>query len=407
MPLTDTACRNAKAGDKPQKLTDGQGLYLLVKSAGKYWRWDYRFAGKRFTMALGVYPEVGVKDARLRLAEARKLLSQGVDPMQQKVQQKHAVAVAASNSFRAVGLEWHAANSKRWAPVTASKILKHLESDVFGVIGHRPVSEVTPPELLAMLRKVESRGAAYTATRLRELCGQIFRFGIATGRATYNPAADLVKTIVVPAVKHRPAITDRREFGVFLRDLRSYQAADPLTLLAARLALLTFVRSQELRLAQWDEFDFESREWRIPAARMKMGKGLNQAHVVPLSQAAIDTLKEVQLIVGDRGAVFPNSYGGDRPMSENTIGRMLIRMGYQKRQTLHGFRASARSLLSERGWSVAALERQLDHAERSKVVAAYARSEHLEERRKIMNDWGALVMALEAGENVVQLRANG
>lgn len=404
MPLTDTACRNAKPGEKPLKLPDGNGLYLLVNQSGKYWRWDYRFADKRQTMALGVYPLVGLKDARTRLEAAKKTLAEGVNPMQERALKKLAVAAAAANSFKAVALEWHQANTKRWAAITASKTLKHLEADAFPVIGHRPVAEVTPPELLAMLRKVEARGAAYTATRLRELCGQVFRYAIATGRATYNPAADLVKTIVVPDVEHRPAITDRREFGVFLRDLRSYQAADPQTLLATRLALLTFVRSKELRLAQWAEVDYEAREWRIPAARMKMGKGLNQAHVVPLSQAAIDTFKELEVFSGHTAAVFPSSHGSDKPMSENTIGRMLVRMGYQGRQTLHGFRASARSLLSERGWTVAALERQLDHAERSKVVAAYARSEHLEERRKIMDDWGALVTALEAGANVIPLR---
>lgn len=404
MPLTDTACRNAKSSEKPLKLPDGNGLYLLVNTAGKYWRWDFRHAGKRQTMALGVYPTVGLKDARGRLDAAKKTLADGVNPMQERAQRKLAVAASAANSFQAVALEWHGANAKRWASVTAKKTLKLLEADAFPVVGHRPVAEVTPPELLALLRRVEARGAAYTATRLRELCGQVFRYAIATGRATYNPAADLVKTIVVPDVEHRPAITDRREFGAFLRDLRNYQAADPLTLLATRLALLTFVRSKELRLAQWTEVDYEAREWRIPAARMKMGKGLNQAHVVPLSQAAIDTFKELGVFAGHTDAVFPSSHGSDKPMSENTIGRMLVRMGYQGRQTLHGFRASARSLLSERGWTVAALERQLDHAERSKVVAAYARSEHLEERRKIMDDWGALVTALETGANVIPLR---
>lgn len=407
MSLTDTACRNAKADEKPRKLTDAHGLYLLVKPAGKYWRWDYRHAGKRKTMALGVYPEVGLKEARERMAEGRALLGQGQDPMQQRAQQKHALAVAAANSFEVVAREWHTANAKRWAPATTAKALAHFEADVFPVIGHRPVADVTPPELLAMLRKVEGRGAAYTATRLREFCGQVFRFAIATGRATYNPAADLVKAIVVPSVQHRPAITDRREFGAFLRDLKSYGSADRLTLLGTRLALLTFVRSQELRLARWDEVDLDAREWRIPAARMKMGKGLSQAHIVPLSQEAIDTFNEIKPLSGHLGAVFPSSHGSDRPMSENTIGNLLKRMGYQGRQTLHGFRASARSLLSERGWSVAALERQLDHAERSKVVAAYARSEHLDERRQIMDDWGSLVTALEAGENVIPIKRTG
>lgn len=403
MPLTDAACRNAKAGEKPYKLADEKGMYLLVKSSGKYWRWDYRHAGKRLTMALGVYPEIDLKTARKRRDAGRVQLDDGRDPMAEKVQAKRSAALAAANSFQAVALEWHKANSARWAAVTADKTMKHLTADVFPAIGHKPIAAVTPPEVLAMLRKVEARGAGYTATRLRELCGQIFRFGIATGCASYNPAADLVGAIVTPGQKHRPAITDRRAFGTFLRDLRDYQAADKLTLFATRLALLTFVRSQELRLARWDEIDFDAGEWRIPASRMKMGKGLNQAHVVPLSVEAIAVLRNIQKITGDTPHVFPNSYGADGHMSENTIGRMLIRMGYQGRQTLHGFRASARSLLSERGWSVAALERQLDHAERSKVVAAYARSEHLDERRKIMADWGALVTALEAGDNVVPL----
>jgi integrase len=208
----------------------------------------------------------------------------------------------------------------------------------------------------------------------------------------------------VPAkVQHRPAITEKRPFGQFLRDLCAFQGADALTILATRLALLTFVRSQELRLATWEEVDVEAREWRIPAGRMKMAKGSNQAHVVPLSAATIQTRDDLRELTGWSTSLFSNGYGGDGFMSENTVGRMLIRLGYQHRQTVHGFRANARSLLSERGWSVAALERQLDHSERSKVVAAYARSEHLEERRRMMDDWGALVDALEAGDNVAPI----
>ena len=402
MRLTDAKLRNL---NKPGKHADGGGLFLQVSEAGgRYWRMKYRIAGKEKLLAFGVYPAVSLKDARERRDSAKQSLARGEDPGLLRKTAKIKIALDAANSFRAVALQWHKANAKRWAEVTATKTLKHLEADVFPVIGNRPVSAITPPELLAMLRKIEARGAAYTATRLRELCGQIFRYGIATGTATYNPAADLVRAIVAPDVKHRPALTDRRQFGQFLRDLDAYQAADRLTLQATRLALLTFVRSQELRHARWNEIDFDAAEWRIPAARMKMGKALNQAHIVPLSQAAIETLRELHSLTGDTPSVFPNRDGADAFMSENTIGRMLVRMGYQGRQTLHGFRASARSLLSERGWSVAALERQLDHAERSKVVAAYARSEHLEERRKIMDDWGALVTALQAGDNVVPLR---
>ncbi|MCW5669760.1 MAG: integrase arm-type DNA-binding domain-containing protein [Hydrogenophaga sp.] len=409
MALTDAACRNFKPQDKPKKLADERGLYLLVKAAdahgvaGKYWRFDFRYGGKRLTLALGVYPEVDLKTARQSRDDARALLREGRNPTAERAATKRHVAASAANNFKTVALDWHAVKSARWKQVTADKQMTHLVADVFPVIGHRPIAEITAPELLALFNKIVARNAAYTASRVREICRQVIAYAIATGRATYNPANDLRNTIAVPSVKHRPAITDKREFGIFLRDLASYESADRLTLMATKLALLTFVRSQELRYARWSEIDVEAREWRIPAARMKMGKGLNQAHIVPLAPQAIALLQEIKAYVGEVENVFPNNYGADGFMSENTIGRMLIRMGYQGKQTLHGFRASARSLLSERGWTVDALERQLDHAERNKSVAAYARSEHLVERRKIMNDWANLVDALTVGGNVVHL----
>lgn len=344
MPLTDTACRNASAGDKPKKLADEKGLYLLVKPAGKYWRWDYRHAGKRKTMALGVYPETPLAKARAERDKHRALLGDGADPMVERQTLKRRAEQEAADSFRAVALDWHKTKTTRWVPTTARKVLRQLEADVFPVIGHRPVSAITPPEVLAMLRKIESRGVGYTATRLREVCGQVFRYAVATGRATHNPVADLVGAIVTPPVKHRPAITDKRAFGGFLRDLRDYKEADPLTIFATRLALLTFVRSQELRFAKWDEVDLKGREWRVPAGRMKMAKGSNQAHIVPLSKQAVEVLKALRSLTGGRDSLFPNNYGADGYMSENTIGNMLKRMGYKDRQTLHGFRASARSL---------------------------------------------------------------
>jgi integrase len=280
--------------------------------------------------------------------------------------------------------------------------MTQLENHVIPVIGSRPVVAIAPPELLAMLRRVTHQ---YTATRIRELCGAVFKYGVATGKAERNPAADLAGALPTPKVKHRPALTTPREFGQFLRDLKAFESADPLTLVATRLALLTFVRSQELRLGQWAEVDFDAREWRIPAGRMKAGKGLSQAHVVPLSSAALATLADLRDLSGHTPHMFPNLTGKKDHMSENTIGALLKRMGYQDRQTLHGFRASARSLLSESGkWSVAAMERQLDHAERNKVVAAYARSEHLAERVEMMEEWGRMVTVLEAGANVIELQ---
>ena len=403
MPLSDVACRNAKGAERPRKLTDEKGLYLLVNRVGKYWRMDYRFAGKRKTMALGVFPEVSLAAARKARDQARQMLAAGADPMEARHLERRRTLAAVENSFDTVAKEWLTSRAGRWAAVTAEKVRKHLEADVYPSIGRRPVSEVAPPELLTMLRKIEARGASYTATRVRELCSQVFRFAISTGRATYNPAGDLVGAIVAKRVKHRPAITDRREFSQFLRDLRAYKGADRITLAATRLALLTFVTSRELRFARWGEFDFEVGEWRVPEGRMKVGKTLNQAHVVPLSPQALKVLEEIRELSSTGELLFPNSNGDDAVMSENTIGRMLVRLGYGGRQTLHGFRASARSLLSERGWSVAALERQLDHAERNKVVAAYARSEHLDERRQMMDDWGAMVEALEGGANVVPI----
>lgn len=405
MPLTDSACRNAAATDKPRKLADAGGLYLLVKPGGKYWRWDYRHAGQRRTMALGVYPEVKLTAARAAHAKARAVLAEGIDPMARRTATKRQARDEAGSTFEGLARDWHRMKSAKWAQVTADKALTQMEQHLFPRLGHKPVTGITAPELLMVLRRVESAGTPYTATRLREICGQVFRFGIATGRAMSNPAGDLRGALETPTATHRPALTTRRDFGAFLRDLAGFKAADPMTLLATRLALLTFVRSQELRGARWDEIDIEAREWRIPAGRMKMAKGSNQAHVVPLSPQALEVLETLRALTGGEGLLLPNVNGADDSMSENTIGRMLWRLGYKGRQTLHGFRASARSLLSERGWSVAALERQLDHAERSKVVAAYARAEHLAERRQIMDDWGALVAEMESGSNVVTLGA--
>jgi len=400
MTLSAIACKNAKPRLKPYKLGDSGGLYLLVSKTGKYWRWDYRHAGKRKTMALGVYPQTSLADARAVHVKVRAVLAGGVDPMGERHAEKRRVLVEADNNFRALALDWHEMKSAKWEAGTAHQTLRQLEMHIFPSLGHRPVMAITAPELLMALRKIK---VAYTATRLREVSGQIFRFGVATGKCERNPAADLLGAMATPKAKHRPALTTRREFGEFLRDLRAFKSADRLTLLATRLAMLTFVRSQELRLARWEEVDVEAKEWRIPSGRMKMAKGSNQAHVVPLSSQALATLVELRAITGYTPLLFPNNYGADGYMSENTIGRMLWRLGYKGRQTLHGFRASARSLLSERGWSVAAMERQLDHAERSKVVAAYARSEHLDERRRIMDDWGAVVEEMESGNNVVTL----
>lgn len=406
MPLTDTAAKKAKPQDKPYKMADGGGLYLLVApTGGKLWRLKYRVGGKEKLLSLGSYPDVSLARAREKQAEARKLLADGIDPSTHRKETKQSAMAAQANSFEAVAREWHAMKlKKKWTQSTADKTMTQLESYVFPEIGHRPIASVKASQILAMLRKVEDRGIAYTAVRLREVCGQIFRYGVATGRTEDNPAAHLVGALHKPEVNHRPAITDRRGFGVFLRDLREATGYDAVTRYAAYFALLTFVRAQEFRYARWEEIDWRVKEWKIPAKRMKTGKAL-PAHTVPLSKQALALLTELEDLTGHSSYLFPKvkGYGDAEVISENTVGKMLNKMGYQGRQCVHGFRASARSILSEQGWSREAMERQLDHKETDSTVAAYARSEHLPERRKMMQAWADTCDALETGAEVIPL----
>lgn len=405
MALSDTAIRNAKPGVKPVRMFDGGGLYLEVTPAGgKLWRLKYRFDGKEKRLALGQYPETGLKDARERREAARKLLANGIDPSAHRKSAEADKARMAANSFEAVALEWHAMKSKKWAKVTADKALVHLRTYVFPEIGQMPIASIKASVLLDMLRKVEAKGVAYTATRIREMCGQIFRYGVATGKAEDNPAAHLAGALSKPGTKHRPAITERREFGVFLRDLREATRFDPITRHAAYFAMLTMVRAQEFRFARWEEIDREAQEWKVPATRMKVGKHL-PAHTVPLSRQALELLDELHALTGHTAYLFPKAkgYGENEVISENTVGKLLNNLGYQGRQCVHGFRASARSILSEQGWSVEAMERQLDHKEADGTVAAYARSQHLPERRRMMQAWADTCDALETGADVVEI----
>src|SRR5574340_83471 len=307
MPITEIVLRKAKPKDKPYKLTVGGGLYLLVSATGKYWRYNYRYLGKFKTLALGVYPDVSMARAREKHAEARKLLADGTDPAEYRREAKHAALVSQVNSFEAVAREWHAMKLKRkWTQSTADKTLTQLESYVFPEFGHQPVAGVKAAQVLAMLRKVEAHGIAYTAVRLREVCGQIFRYAIATGRAENNPAAHLVGALHKPQVNHRPAITDRREFGAFLRDLRAAENYDPVTRHAAYFALLTFVRAQEFRYARWEEIDWNAKEWKVPARRMKTGKAL-PAHTVPLSLQTLKLLEALRDLTGHSSYLFPKA----------------------------------------------------------------------------------------------------
>lgn len=406
MALTDTFVKQVKHSGKPKgdKYGDGGWMYLHVTASGKYWRMNYRINGKQKTLALGVYPAVSLANARKARDRAKELLAEGMDPSNEKREQKAAKVASGANTFKAVSLEWHAMKSKGCAARTSDKRLTQLENHIFPAIGTRPIAEIKPPEILRMLKKVEAAGTAYTAGRLREICGQVFRYAIQTGKCETDPAAAMRGAIEKHKVNHRPALTTKREFGEFVRDLRDTTRADPLTKLCARFGLLTWTRPKELRQAKWEQIDIAAAEWRIPALEMKTGKHL-QAHTVALSKQALAILPALRELSGHTDRLFPSGGNAGGVISENTINNLFRRMGYKDKQSHHGLRASARSLLSERGWQAEALERQLDHKEANQAVAAYARSQHLDERRRFMADWGALVEALESGDNVISFKA--
>ena len=295
MPLNDTFVKKVKPAGKSsgEKHSDGGGMYLHVTETGKYWRLAYRMNGKQKTLALGVYPAVSLAQARARRDKAREQLAEGVDPGLAKREERQTRTGAAANTFRVVALELHAMKAKSCAANTSAKMLTQMENHIFPVIGNRPIADVKPPEILAMLKSVEAKGTPYTAGRLREICGQVFRYAIQTGTAIYDPAASMRGAIAKHTVRHRPALTTRREFGEFLCELRDTVRAEPLTRLCARFGVLTWTRPKELRQARWVQFDIEAAEWRIPAIEMKTGKHL-QAHTVPLSQEALDVLPKLR-----------------------------------------------------------------------------------------------------------------
>lgn len=402
MPLTDVKVRNAKSKPKPYKLADQRGLYVLVNSVGKYWRFNYRFGGKQKTLALGTYPDVTVAQARHKLDDARKLLSNDIDPSVNRRVQKTARSEQSANSFEAVAREWVAKFSPGWTPAHGDKIMRRFERDAFPWIGGLPVSELIAPKLLTVLRRVESRGVIETAHRLLQNCGQVMRYAVATGRADGDPSTALRGALAPINERHHASITDPKEIAALLRAMDGYTGSF-ITHCALLLAPLAFVRPGELRNAEWGEFDLAAAEWRIPAEKMKM----RTPHIVPLSAQALSILRELHPLTGAGRYVFPGARTNDRPMSENTVNAALRRMGYAKNDmTGHGFRSMASTLLNEQGWNRDAIERQLAHSERDSVRAAYNYAEHLPERRKMMQAWADYLDKLKAGARVIPLQGN-
>lgn len=398
--LTNVAVRQAKAKDKPYKISDSGGLYLLVNSTGKYWRMNYRFAGKQKTLAIGVYPAITLVEARKKKDEAKDQLANDIDPAITKSIRKHVIRHAAENTFKAVALEWHAKNTKTWAESTSNNIKRYLEKDIFPWLGNRVIKDITAPDLLAVLRKIESRGAHEKAQRCREYAGRVFRYAIATGRAERDPSGDLRGALTPVKVKHHASITDPKAIGALLRSIQTFSGSY-ITKCALQLAPLVFVRPGELRHAEWSEIDFNQKEWRIPSHKMKMG----EVHIIPLSQQAIDILQSIHPLTSDGNYIFPSIRSHARPMSENTINGALRRMGYEKDEmTGHGFRSMASTLLHELGWPHEAIERQLAHAERNKVVAAYNYAEYLPKRKEMMQWWADYLDELVAGAKIMNFQ---
>lgn len=396
MPISDTAARNAKPREKSYRIADAKGMYLEVTPAGgKYWRMKYRFSGKEKRLALGVYPDVSLAQARERCGQARKHLANGVDPGVLKQANK----AATENSFEAVAREWHTKFSPGWAPHHADKIIRRLEREVFPWLGSRPIGDINAPELLAVLRRIEARDALETAHRVHQNCGKVFRYAVATGRAQRDPSGDLRGAIPPAQERHHPTITEPKRVGELLRAIAGYSGSN-ITRYALQLAPLVFVRPGELRKAEWSEFDLDKAEWRIPAHKMKM----KAVHIVPLSTQAVLILRELHAVTGKGRYVLPGARGKDRHMSENTINAGLRRLGYAVGDmTGHGFRSMASTLLNEQGWNRDAIERQLAHAERDDIRAAYNYAEHLPERRKMMQAWADYLDGLKAGADVIPL----
>ena len=403
MALTDTFVKNIKptgaaAGDKH---ADGQGMYLHVKDAGKYWRMSYRFDGKQKLLALGVYPAVSLAKARQRRDKARELLADGIDPSAAKRQDKQAKADAAAHTFEAVAREWLEKSAGDRMASTHGKITTWLEKDVFPFIGKMPISTIGPRDVLGALRVMESRGALDSVQRVKQVCGQVFRYAVACGSAERDVTQDLRGALTKAAPSNFAAITEPKQVGDLLRSIFNY-SGHPCTVAALKLSPLVFVRPGELRAAEWAEIDLDAAEWRIPGVKMKM----KTDHIVPLSMQAVEILRSVQPITGHGRYVFPSLRTGERPMSENTINAALRGMGYSAEvHTAHGFRATARTIMDEvLNERVDLIEHQLSHAVKDANGRAYNRTAHLPARREMMQRWADYLDKLRIGADVIPLR---
>lgn len=382
MPLNDVKCKNIKPTEKIFKVSDEKGLYLEINPNGsKYWRLKYRFAGKEKRLALGVYPEISLKEAREKRDDARKQIQEGIDPSQEKKLAKLTRLINADNSFENVAREWHEKQQARYTIKHHKTVLKRLESDIFPLLGSRSINQINAAELLAVIRKIENRGAIDLAHRAVQTCGQIFRYAIATGRADRDISGDLRGALTVrKKVNH--ANLKENDLPEFLQKLENYHG-ELQTKLALKILVLTFVRSAELRGMKWQEINEETNEWHIPAERMKM----REKHIVPLSKQVLELLAQVRKLHNNPDFVFPSRINPNKPISENTLIFAIYRMGYHSKATAHGFRATASTILNEKNFRADVIEKQLAHGERNKVRASYNHAQYLPERKEMMQWW--------------------
>lgn len=396
MKLNARQVETAKPKEKPYKLSDGGGLYLLVNPNGsRYWRLKYRVGGKEKLLSVGVYPDVTLSDARSKREDAKRILVAGGDPGQEKQAEKQARVLAAQNSFESVAIEWHEHKAPNWSQGYASDILEYLTKDIFPFIGKRAINEIKPAEMLSVLRKMEQRGVLDKLKKTRQACRQIFTHAVITGRAESNPVTDLAGALKAPKQKHFPHLSVEQIPG-FLNALNDYSGS-MITRTATKLLMITGLRTIELRTSEWSDIDFEKGIWQIPAERMKM----RRPHIVPISRQARELLEEIHQLTGRGRYVFHGRNDAGKPMSEASINQVIKRIGYDGKATGHGFRHTLSTILHEQGYNSAWIETQLAHVDKNSIRGTYNHAQYLEGRRTMLQDYADYLDALERGDNVI------
>ncbi|VEB68080.1 Putative prophage CPS-53 integrase [Providencia rustigianii] len=396
MKLTVKQIDSSKPKEKDYKLSDGGGLYLLVKTnGGKYWRLKYRIDGKEKLLAIGIYPTVTLADARRKRDDAKRLLVDGIDPNQQRKEQKQASKIDSVNTFKNIALEWYEGRKDRWSVGYRDDMMDAFEKDVFPYIGNRPIAEIKPMELLEVLSIMEKRGATEKLKKVRQRCGEVWKYAIITGRAEYNPAPDLASAFV-PHKREHYAHLSVSELPEFLSSIDKYMGSQ-IVRVALRVLILTGVRPGELRKSEWSEINFDTGVWEIPAEKMKM----RRPHIVPLSEQVIDLLKQIHPISGSYQYIFPSRTDYRKHISDMALNTMIRRMGYSGRATGHGFRHTMSTILHEQGYNTAWIETQLAHVDKNSIRGTYNHAQYIDGRREMLQWYADYMGALENGDNVV------